>query len=51
MKIALMNEFSQAMKNEIVLRELKAVVEPTRPVPIIATFLSFNGIISPHSFH
>ena len=28
MKIALMNEFSQAMKNEIVLRELKAVVEP-----------------------
>ena len=28
MKIALMNEFSQAMKNEIVLKELKAVVEP-----------------------
>lgn len=28
MKIALMNEFSQASKNEIVLKELKDVVEP-----------------------
>jgi len=28
MKIAMINEFSQASKNEIVLKELKAVVEP-----------------------
>ena len=28
MKIALLNEFSQAWKNDIVLRELKDVVEP-----------------------
>ena len=28
MKIALINEFSQASKNEIVLNELKKVVEP-----------------------
>ena len=28
MKIALMNEFSQASKNPIILKELKSVVEP-----------------------
>ena len=28
MKIALLNEFSQAPKNEIILNELKKVVEP-----------------------
>lgn len=28
MKIALLNEFSQASKNEMILKELKAAVEP-----------------------
>lgn len=28
MKIALLNEFSQSSKNDIILKELKSVVEP-----------------------